>query len=61
MARSQKDPMGIVLILLILIAFFSYIAYIAYEGYRSLDCKGITCPEGEFCQQSTCKPIYPKV
>lgn len=61
MARVQKDSMGLVLILLILITFFSYVPYIMVEGYRSVDCKGVTCPEGEFCQENTCKAIYPRV
>jgi hypothetical protein len=61
MARSQKDPFGLVLILLIVIAFSTYVAYSMTESFRSADCKGVTCPEGEFCQQNTCKAIYPRV
>ena len=24
---------------------------------RKVDCKGITCQEGEFCQQNTCRSV----
>ena len=24
------------------------------------DCVGVTCPEGSFCQENQCHPIYPK-
>ena len=24
------------------------------------DCTGVTCPEGSFCQQNQCHPIYPR-
>lgn len=30
------------------------------EGFRDVDCLGKTCPEGQFCQQNTCHPIYPR-
>ena len=29
------------------------------EGFRDLDCKGITCNEGEFCQENVCRAISP--
>lgn len=61
MARSQKDPVGLVLILLIVIAFSTYVAYSMTENFRTADCKGVTCQEGEFCQQNSCKAIYPRV
>lgn len=27
------------------------------EGFRDLDCKGVTCKEGEFCQENVCRPV----
>jgi hypothetical protein len=27
------------------------------EGFRTLDCQGVTCKEGEFCQENVCRPI----
>jgi len=27
----------------------------------SLDCKGVTCQEGEFCQENICRPVYPPI
>jgi hypothetical protein len=31
------------------------------EGFRSLDCKGVICQEGEFCQENVCRPITPPI
>jgi hypothetical protein len=28
---------------------------------RRGDCKGITCQEGEFCQENTCRPVMPPI
>ena len=27
------------------------------EGFRSLDCKGVVCEEGQFCQENVCRPV----
>ena len=27
------------------------------EGFRDVDCKGITCKEGEFCQDNVCHSV----
>jgi hypothetical protein len=27
------------------------------EGFRDVDCQGMTCPEGTFCQRKQCIPI----
>jgi len=27
------------------------------EGFRDIDCKGITCREGEFCQDNVCHSV----
>ena len=58
MARMTKSPAILVLVLLVISAVFAYYFY-AYEGFRNLDCKGVTCTEGQFCQSNTCHPIYP--
>ena len=30
-----------------------------YEGFNAkLDCVGVTCEEGQFCQENKCLPIY---
>lgn len=28
-----------------------------FEGFRNVDCKGVTCPEGQFCQNNSCISI----
>lgn len=33
------------------------------DGFRNVDCRGITCPEGQFCQNNQCTRIstsYPQ-
>jgi hypothetical protein len=27
------------------------------EGFRTQDCKGVLCKEGEFCQENVCRPV----
>ena len=48
----------LVLILVLVIGAFAYYAYNS-EGFQSLDCAGVTCDEGKFCQKNTCHDIYP--
>ena len=31
------------------------------ESFRDLDCKGVTCNEGEFCQENVCRAISPPI
>ena len=59
MARSSKSPVVLVLVLLAVIAALAYYMYAGAEGFRGADCAGVTCEEGQFCQQNTCHPIYP--
>ncbi len=28
---------------------------------RKGDCKGVTCNEGEFCQENVCRPVMPPI
>jgi hypothetical protein len=61
MAR-KSTPFLLVLVLLLVIAYASYAVYYKMEGFQSYRCDyGITCPEGQFCQENVCKPIYPQV
>ncbi len=30
------------------------------DGFRNIDCAGINCPEGQFCQSNQCHPIAPR-
>jgi len=59
MARSSKTPIILVLLLLIVIAYVTYTFYMSYEGFRNIDCAGVNCKEGEFCEENTCKPLSP--
>lgn len=57
MARSTKSPFLLVIVLLVVSAV---LGYGAYQGFRNVDCAGVTCNEGQFCQSNTCHPIYPQ-
>jgi hypothetical protein len=37
------------------------VSYFMYESYRNVDCVGVTCKEGEFCQDNTCHAITPPI
>ena len=56
MARGTKTPVVLIIVLLVAMAGLSYYMY---ESYRNVDCLGVTCNEGEFCQDNTCHPISP--
>ena len=56
MARSIKSPFVLIIVLLVVMAGVSYFMY---ESYRNVDCVGVSCKEGEFCQDNTCHAISP--
>lgn len=39
--------------------YLGYRYYFTYDGFRNIDCAGINCKEGEFCQDNTCQAISP--
>ena len=59
MARRSKVSFPFVVVLVTVLAFFIYTFYKRYEGFRNVDCLGVTCSEGQFCQSNKCHPIYP--
>ncbi len=66
MAKGKKMGMvGLVVVAVLIIALLptvrSLLAPVFPEGFRDVDCKGVNCKEGEFCQENVCKPIYPAI
>jgi hypothetical protein len=66
MAKGKRmGVVGLVVVAVLLIALLptlrSFLAPVFPEGFRNVDCKGINCKEGEFCQENVCKPIYPAI
>jgi hypothetical protein len=55
--RTSSDPFGLVLILLVLGGIGAYMSYKYVEAFRAVDCLGVTCPEGQFCQENKCRNI----
>lgn len=58
--------MGIVALVVFLVVVVAALPYLRNmfapyfpEGFRNLDCKGVTCREGQFCQDNTCHNIMP--
>jgi hypothetical protein len=61
-SKKQMNVVGILLIFVVLVLVFlpylrNLFAPAFPEGFRTLDCKGITCKEGEFCQDNTCHSV----
>lgn len=63
-----KGSYGIICLLFILVLVVIFLpvirdrfAPIFPEGFRNLDCQGVTCDEGEFCQNDVCKPVMPAI
>jgi len=63
--RGAYGLIGLTIVLVCVVAFLPYIrakfAPLFPEGFRDLDCKGVNCNEGEFCQENVCKPISPPI
>lgn len=71
MKKHGYSLLGLFGVLLVAVAFLPMIrrtfARSFPEGFQSLggsgvdsrkgDCKGVTCDEGEFCQENVCRPV----
>jgi hypothetical protein len=59
--RGGYGIVGLFMVLIVVVAFLPAIrrmfARSFPEGFRNVDCKGITCQEGQFCQENVCRPI----
>ena len=69
--RGGYSLAGLVLVLLLAVSVLPWVrrtfARSFPEGFQAMtgvdsrkgDCKGVTCQEGEFCQENTCRAISP--
>jgi len=62
MARSY-GLVGLVVVLLAVLVVVPLLknlfpAVFPYEGFRDVECAGVNCPEGQFCQQNKCIPTF---
>jgi hypothetical protein len=59
--KGAYSLVGLLAVLVVVVAFLPAIrdafAPLFPEGFRNLDCKGVTCDEGEFCQDNVCRPV----
>ena len=61
--RGAYGLMGLFAVLLVVVASLPWLRKMFVrsfpESFRDLDCKGITCNEGQFCQDNVCRAISP--
>lgn len=59
--RNAYTLLGLFGVIVLIIAFMPAIrnafAPVFPEGFQDIDCKGITCREGEFCQDNVCHSV----
>ena len=59
--KGAYSLFGLLIVLVCVVAFLPVIrnafAPLFPEGFRSQDCKGVVCEEGEFCQENVCRPV----
>lgn len=64
-SRSGFGLLGLAIFLVVVVAFLPWLrntyAPLFPEGFRDIDCKGVTCQEGEFCQENTCRSVMPSI
>ena len=64
-SRGSYGLFGLVAVFLVVLVALPYLrstfAPMFPEGFRDLDCKGVTCKEGEFCQENVCHPVMPGI
>lgn len=64
-SRSGLGLLGLALFLIVVVAFLPWLrntfAPLFPEGFRDVDCKGVTCQEGQFCQENTCRSVMPSI
>jgi hypothetical protein len=63
--RGSYGIIGLVVVVVLFVVFLPNLrntfAPMFPEGFRDIDCKGVNCQEGEFCQQNTCHKISPSI
>ena len=47
-------------IILLVIALVKMVVPSALDGFADMDCYGVKCAEGQFCQEKVCRDINPK-
>lgn len=61
--RGAYGLVGLLIVLVVVVAVLPWVrnafAPLFPEGFRDIDCKGVNCNEGEFCQKNVCQPISP--
>jgi hypothetical protein len=64
-SRGSFGLIGLFVFLVAIVAFLPWLrntfAPLFPEGFRDVDCKGVNCEEGEFCQENRCTPIAPPI
>ena len=61
-SKKSMNTIGMLLVLVVLVLVAlpylrNLFAPAFPEGFRNVDCKGVTCREGEFCQDNVCHSV----
>jgi hypothetical protein len=63
--KGAYSLFGLLVVLVLIVAFLPIIrntfAPLFPEGFRTQDCKGVVCEEGEFCQENVCRSVSANV
>jgi hypothetical protein len=64
MARVNKSTLiGVFVSFLIILVLIAVVRSVfpgaLVDGFANMSCYGVKCKEGEFCQESVCRPINP--
>lgn len=61
---TKLTPSAVGILAILVVVFLVLMPYIRNlfapmfpEGFRNVDCKGVTCGEGEFCMDNVCHPV----
>jgi len=65
---NNRGAFGLISLALFLIAVVAFLpmlrnnfAPLFPEGFRDVDCKGVSCNEGEFCENNKCHSVMPAI
>ena len=64
MAKSNNVLLGVfvsfVIIMVLIAVVRAVFPGVLRDGFADLSCQGVTCAEGQFCEEKLCKDINPK-
>jgi hypothetical protein len=63
MARKNNTILGVFVSFVAILVLIAVVRYVfpgaLVDSFKDLSCYGVKCQEGEFCQNSVCRPVNP--